>query len=333
MRISFVGIFIFLLAIGIATTGKYVQAENISASDSINLVDNETGSSIVLRDNSVIDKVTNTSSFFRSEIIINEVELNPPGDDSGEEWIELYNPTENDVSINNLKLMTSSESAEINLPKGAIIGGGETYLIKLEKQTLSNTAEVLTLINATNKNVDRTPPLVDTSDDDRTWQRLPDGYNEWKFAAGTPNKPNGYHNPSSNATYFAYINPVAKCIRSSAGCAKGVVTRIVDADTLYVRINGKLYKVDLALTRVPAKSEQGFIEATSFTRNLCLGSEVLVDQDDKLLTSDGHIIAVVYCCDNNLNNELLNNGFATLNKVQCGTSGFASQRWAKDHGC
>ena len=110
--------------------------------------------------------------------------------------------------------------------------------------------------------------------------------------------------------------------------------RIVDADTLYVRVNGKVYKVDFALTQVPAKGQKEFMEATSFTRGLCLGSDVLIDQDDNLLTSTGSsIIAVVYCSDINLNSELLDNGYATLNKDQCGTSEFASQPWAKDHGC
>jgi hypothetical protein len=118
-----------------------------------------------------------------------------------------------------------------------------------------------------------------------------------------------------------------------AGCAEGMAIRIVDGDTLYVRVNITVYKIDLALASAPSSTEEGFIESTSFTRSLCLGSNVLVDQDDKLLTSDTSVIAVVYCASTNLNSELLDNDYATLNTEQCKTSEFASQRWARDHGC
>ena len=35
--------------------------------------------------------------------------------------------------------------------------------------------------------------------------------------------------------------------------------RIVDADTLYVRVNSTVYKLDLALTEAPSKTEESFI--------------------------------------------------------------------------
>ncbi len=124
----------------------------------------------------------------------------------------------------------------------------------------------------------------------------------------------------------------AKC-QGSAGCFEGVVTRIVDGDTLYVRANSSVYKVELALTEAPSRGE-GFSESTAFTRDLCLGSTVLVDQDDKLLTSaDSNTIGVVYCSSSNLNKELLDNGYAGLNMQQCATSEFATESWAQDHGC
>jgi endonuclease YncB( thermonuclease family) len=124
----------------------------------------------------------------------------------------------------------------------------------------------------------------------------------------------------------------AKCHGSSA-CFEGVVTRIVDGDTLYVRANSSVYKVELALTEAPSRGE-GFSESTAFTRDLCLGSTVLVDQDDKLLTSaDSNTIGVVYCSSSNLNKELLDNGYAGLNMQQCATSEFATESWAQDHGC
>ncbi len=207
------------------------------------------------------------------------------------------------------------------------------YLVQLSNATLPH-LEILTLVNGTDgRIVDKTPALLDTSADARTWQRCPDGYNEWRFVTGTPgqlNCPNA--TKSETAAYQAYPNSEAHCL-GSAGCAQGMATRIVNADTLYVKVNNTAYKVELALTKLTAKSDQDFIQSTSFTRNLCLGSNVLVDQDDNLLTSNGGIVAVVYCSGINLNSELLNNGFAVINKDQCGISEFSNQTWAKDHGC
>jgi endonuclease YncB( thermonuclease family) len=349
---SFAPLAIFLLAIGIPAAGVNVSQQtdnNMTASDIIDLVDNATDSNSTssnatddndtdsnataspppVNDN---DNATDASGFVANDIAINEVELNPRGSDAGQEWIELYNPTDVDINMSDFQITTSFKSSDIDLPKDAVIKAGETYVVELDEQTLSNTAEILVLENSTGKVVDRTPSLVDRNDDDRTWQRIPDGNNEWKFADDTKGELNDPTAAKSNTTRSAYTNSTAQCV-GSAGCAEGVVQRIVDGDTLYVGVNGTVYKIDLALTTVPSKMDDGFSQSTSFTRSLCLGSNVLVDQDDGLLTSGGSVIAVVYCSSTNLNGELLDNGYATLNMDQCKTSEFASQPWAKDHGC
>jgi len=278
------------------------------------------------------NNTTDASGVVANDIAINEVELNPRGSDTGQEWIELYNPTDVDINISDFQITTSSESSTIDLPKDAVIKAGETYVVELDKQTLSNTAEILVLQNTTGNAIDSTPSLVDRSDDNHTWQRMPDGNNEWKFVADTKGELNDPTAAKSNATRSAYANSGADCL-GAAGCAEGVVVRIVDGDTLYVRVNDTTYKIDLALTTVPSRTDDGFIQSTSFTRSLCLGSDVIVDQDDGLLTSGGSVIAVVYCSSTNLNSELLTNGYAALNMGQCKASEFASQPWAKDHGC
>ena len=275
---------------------------------------------------------TNTSSIVPSNITINEVELAPPRNENGKQWIELYNPSSIDVNVTNFKIITEIHRTEISMPENATITAHGTYQIGIGNNTLSN-SEILTLVNSTGRQSDRTPLLVDKWSDDRTWQRIPDGYNEWKFATATParlNEPNGTR--SENSTYHDANEYPQKCL-GSAGCAEGVAIRIVDADTLYVIVNGTTYRIHLALTKLTPASEQDSADARSFTRNLCLGSKALVDQDDKLLASSDSIIAAVYCSGINLNSELLENGYATLDKDQCAASEFASQPWAKDHGC
>jgi endonuclease YncB( thermonuclease family) len=287
--------------------------------------------------------------------LVNEIELNPSGNDNEEgEWIELYNPTDVDINISNFEITPSFQSPTIELPPDAVIEAGETYVIELDRPMLSNTGESLVLANATGDIHDRTPSLVDRSDDDRTWQRTPDGNNEWQFVENTqgnanddPDTPstildseentqgNANDDPDTLSTILdsVYSGSDVECL-GSADCIEGVATRIVDGDTLYVRANSTVYKVDLALVEAPSRTEEMFVESTAFTRDLCLGSTVLVDQDDMLLTSNsGGVIGVVYCSSSNLNSELLNNGYAELETEQCATSEFAGQPWVRDHGC
>jgi endonuclease YncB( thermonuclease family) len=282
--------------------------------------------------------------------LVNEVELNPEGNDE-EEWIELYNPTAVDINISNFEIKPLFQSPTIELPSDAVIEAGETYVLELDSSPLSNMGESLVLANATGNIQDRTPSLVDRSDDDRTWQRIPDGNNEWQFVENTQGNLN---DPDTSSTTIdseedtqgnlndadtlsrildnVYSGSDVQCL-GSAGCFEGVATRIVDGDTLYVDVNGTIYKVDLALTGAPSRTEEMFLESTEFTRDLCLGSTVLVDQDDMLLTSNSGVVAVVYCSSSNLNNELLDNGYAKLETEQCTTSEFANEPWVRDNGC
>src|ERR671918_750309 len=201
----------------------------------------------------------------------------------------------NNNDNSNFEISTSSESATINLPPDAIIEAGETYVIELEEQILSNNVDSLVLTNAAGNIQDRTSSLIDRIDDDRTWQRVPDGNNEWQFVEGTEGNSNGDSDTLSTILDSIYSgSEVVECL-GSADCIEGVATRIVDGDTLYVRANGTVYKVDLALSDAPSRTEEMFVESTAFTRDLCLGSTVLVDQDDMLLTSNSGVIGVVYC--------------------------------------
>src|SRR5918995_124885 len=95
--------------------------------------------------------------------LVNEVELNPRGDDMEEEWIELYNPSAVDINISNFEINPLFQSPTIELPPDAVIEAGETYVIELDRSLLSNTAESLVLANATDDIQDRTPSLVDRS--------------------------------------------------------------------------------------------------------------------------------------------------------------------------
>ena len=273
-------------------------------------------------------------------IVINEVETNPRGRDAGNEWIELYNPTSSNIDIGNFAVQTSSRLFTLTIPAGTVIEAGQFYVIKFEGERLSNILETLTLVDPAGNRVDRTPSLPDRFNDDRTWQRIPDGSSTWRFTAGTPGEPNDpatYQSSNQRKVSPALTGSTSspQCL-GSALCIEGKVIRMVDTDTLYVQSGMDIYKVDLSLTKV-SKSDRTYKEGAMLTKRLCLGSNVLVDQDDKQPwgqgSSRGHINAVVYCSSYNLNQELLDSGFVSLDYRQCFVSEFAGQDWAKRNGC
>jgi hypothetical protein len=265
-------------------------------------------------------------------ILINEVELNPQGSDVGKEWVELYNPSEIDANASNFVINTS-KSVLMELPDELVIEGGEATVVYFENSSLSNVAEILTLVNSSSgEEIDSTPSFVDSKDNGYTWQRVPDGGEEWEFLEQTRGDLN---DPSAeNADKFTgeRTNQSDGCV-GVAGCVEAVAIRIVDGDTLYVSADDAAYKVELALVRAPDRDDGDFLDSTMFTQSLCLGSQVLVDQDDVQLAADGSVIASVYCSSVWLNEELLDNEFATLDTEQCESSEFAQSDWAQEHGC
>ena len=49
-------------------------------------------------------------------VVINEVDINPPGDDSTSisEWVELYNPTDSEIDIGGWKIASTTVSEKNN---------------------------------------------------------------------------------------------------------------------------------------------------------------------------------------------------------------------------
>lgn len=315
-----------------------------------------------------------------SNVLLNEVELNPRGRDAGGEWVEIYNPTGSAVDISNYKVKTSFRPVTITVPAGTVVGAGGFYVLAVEGDRFAD-ANSLTLLDASGQVVSRTPSLLDKADNSYTWQRIPDGGREWRFAeatrgaandpssipsssssnngnAGGGNNNNNSNNNSNSANSSGGGNsqnatsasppssssPSSSKAQQQSGpqctgsamCIEGVVKRIADADTLYVQAagGGETYKVHLSLVKA-AKGPA----AESFTRDACLGSSVLVDQDDGLASGRGgktttNIVGVAYCASsNNLNQQLLDGGYASLDARQCSVSEFAGQEWAKRHGC
>ncbi len=63
-----------------------------------------------------------------NHVVINEVDINPPGDDSASpsEWAELYNPTDSDVDIGGWEIASTTVLKQtITIPIGKVIEAGQ----------------------------------------------------------------------------------------------------------------------------------------------------------------------------------------------------------------
>jgi len=117
----------------------------------------------------------------------------------------------------------------------------------------------------------------------------------------------------------------------NARCIEGLVTKIVDGDTIHV--DGQ--SIRFALASAPELSGYGGVDSRNFIQTICpVGSSVIVDEDDGYPEgSYDRIVGVIYCNGMNLNEELLDANLGYLADRFCDSSEFAGEFWAIKHGC
>jgi hypothetical protein len=130
-------------------------------------------------------------------LVINEVEINPDGTDSGCEWVELFNATDRPIDLDGWRVTYTyrgpgteplAQSSRVIAPGGYSVF---TYPgIRLVNATLAR----IQLFDARGVVVDETPAFTDEAGDAKTWQRFPNGGDPtlpemWLFREGTKGKP------------------------------------------------------------------------------------------------------------------------------------------------
>ncbi len=116
-----------------------------------------------------------------SALRINEVELNPAGTDSGNEWIELY--SEEEINLSGYKLV-NNDGDEINLEGN--FSGYYTYIFGT--QWLDNSDEKIFLYK-NDELIDESNLLDDGKNDERAWSYC--SGSEWEFIESTEKARNG----------------------------------------------------------------------------------------------------------------------------------------------
>ncbi|MCK5585864.1 lamin tail domain-containing protein [Candidatus Bipolaricaulota bacterium] len=131
-------------------------------------------------------------------LLINEIEINPPGLDTDREWVELLNPTDEPIDLLGWQISYSYRGDGF-LPiseTSQVIPPGGRYVFVYPGLRLRNAeAKVFQLIDPDGNVVEETAPFKDEANDDATWQRFPDGGDPlwpdlWLFQADSRNDSN-----------------------------------------------------------------------------------------------------------------------------------------------
>lgn len=132
-------------------------------------------------------------------VVINEVDINPPGNDftSISEWIELYNPTDSDIDIGGWEIASTTVLKKtMTIPTDTVIESGQFLTYSYQNVWFTDANESVELRDENEIIIDKTPVFSDLQNDFTSWQRIYDGYdfdssNDWKFATSTTGSSNG----------------------------------------------------------------------------------------------------------------------------------------------
>jgi len=132
-------------------------------------------------------------------VVINEIDINPPGDDSKSivEWVELYNPTNSPIDIGGWSIAsTTILKKTLKISDGTIIKPDSHLLFSHQTLWFPDVAESVELRDKAGNVIDKTPKFTDLKNDFTSWQRIYDGYDtdsdaDWVFEFGNGGKSNG----------------------------------------------------------------------------------------------------------------------------------------------
>lgn len=149
-----------------------------------------------------------TAQSFPNHVVINEVDLNPPGDDAlnVSEWVELYNPTDSKIDLGGWKIASTTVLKKtLAIPPGTIIEPGKFLKYSYQPLWFTDSNDSVELRDENGIVIDKTPLFADLKNDFLSWQRIYDGYDtdsitDWKFATSNAGASNGKQTFSEEQT-------------------------------------------------------------------------------------------------------------------------------------
>ena len=234
------------------------------------------------------------------DVIIYAFDQNPAGRDEGNEWVTLHNHSNVSVDIGKWALETPDGERE-TIAEGTALSPFAYYVYSTPYQWLNGENESITLSDAKGEEIDSTPVVSDSENDNRYWMR---NNSEWIFDVKEFEKGKIW---------------------------KGIVKHVVDGDTIDVSfdIHG-IQRIRLVGVNTPEIGEEGYEAAKEFVNVSCLGEVVKLDVDDREQYDRYYrILAVVYVNDTNLNEKLVRDGHAEIMYIP--PSEFNPREWVADY--
>jgi len=121
----------------------------------------------------------------------------------------------------------------------------------------------------------------------------------------------GRHTPTNTATVVHTPTPEISfpCIPDNS-IQTALVTKIVDGDTVWVRIDGQSYKVRYIGVNTPEIGDAGADEATTLNASLVMGKKVQLYKDTSETDKYGRLLRFVVVDGKFVNYELVKQGVA-----------------------
>jgi len=199
-----------------------------------------------------------------NHVVINEIDINPPGDDSKSisEWVELYNPTGSSVDISGWQIAsTSGLKKTLIIPTGTFIQPGKFLTFSYQSLWFTDNNEIVELKDKNGMIIDKTPLFSDIKDDFSSWQRIYDGYDsdnvsDWKFAISTAGSSNGKLTSvtATNAITVSVSSNKSSYLFDETATIQGSVSKQVfiqkpsfHADEIIIKISGPNYDKTISL--------------------------------------------------------------------------------------
>ena len=148
-----------------------------------------------------------------NSIVINEIEINPRGPDVGlgnvgmssksseglsgsQEYVELYNPTLNEIDIGGWSLIPTATWKNLEIPDNTVIPAKSFLVFTNVNYWFKDFGESVSLYDDLGNLIDETPVLKDQNDDGNSWQRITDGLDsdsdaDWELKRMNPKSSNG----------------------------------------------------------------------------------------------------------------------------------------------
>lgn len=181
--------------------------------------------------------VMGQSSNIADHVVINEVDINPLGDDSKivSEWVELYNPTNQTVDLGGWSIgATTGLKTIYKVTEGTKLESGDFITFAYGPLWFPDTSSIIQLKNKNATVVDETPILRDINNDLKSWQRTIDGLdtdssNDWAFRTSNAGSSNGKATSSTTSESLSIKISTDKLIYIFGDAVKisGDVSKIV----------------------------------------------------------------------------------------------------------